>query len=98
MENLDLEVDTEKELVNNFIQEYVDLLLEKKAFDKKIKALRYKYEERGVNTTLSIRAMNNVRAERKAGKEALEKLENCKNILLSDSKTQSKIDLLDNKE
>lgn len=98
MENLDLEVDKETQLVNEFIQEYVDLLLEKKKFEKQIKALRYKYEEQGVNTTLSIRAMNVVRSERKAGKEALEKLENCKNILLSDTKTQNKIELLDAKE
>lgn len=98
MESLDLEVDTEKELSNNFIQDYVDLVLEKKQIDKRIKALRFKYEEQGVNTSLSIRAMNTLRAEKKAGQEALEKLQRAKDMILSDQKTQNKIDLLDAKE
>lgn len=98
MESLDLAVDTEKELSNSFIQEYVDLVLEKKHIDKQIKALRFKYEEQGVNTSLSIKAMNSIRSDKKAGQEALEKLQRAKDIILSDIKTQNKIDMLDAKE
>lgn len=98
MESLDLAVDTEKELSNSFIQEYVDLVLEKKHIDKQIKALRFKYEEQGVNTSLSIKAMNSIRSDKKAGQEALEKLQRAKDIILSDTKTQNKIDMLDAKE
>lgn len=98
MESLELDIATERNLVTEFLGNYIDLVLEKKRLDKQIKMLRFKYEEQGVNTGLSIRAMNAVRQEKKAGQETMEKIQEIKDIILADTPTQEKIDTLDNKE
>lgn len=55
-----------KDLVNQFGVRYLNLISKKKVIDCDIKALKQDFDEQGIPTKLVIKAINNIKREKKA--------------------------------
>lgn len=58
--------DETKTLVNEFAERYLNLLLQKKAVDQDVKELKQEFDEQGVPTKIVMKAINNLKRNKKS--------------------------------
>ena len=54
-----------KDLVNQFGERYLNLVLAKRVVDQDIKALKQEFNEQGIPTKLVVKAINNIKKDKK---------------------------------
>ena len=90
----DLEIDIES-TVDDFMDEYMELLIEQKKIKDRIKILCQQFNETGLPTKYVIKSFNQYKKQRKENPERIKQLEDYLNIMNNNSKIKEKLDILE---
>lgn len=85
-----------EELAVKFIQEYLELLKERKSLQRDIASLRRKFNEEGLPVRQVLRAFNAVKSEKKDNPELLRMIDSYKEILKGADDVQRRLLELEN--